>query len=446
MQEFSVKFSALNTGKADLDRIAAALSSYSGQVSSVKGKMNYQLKSKAGIERSLAAVSTNLSGLASKLGTFGEKLSETCKRYEETENQLLSVTSNNTPQDQKSSDSGNGDDAVDASSLIERLYEQFKGVFKGIDKIFDDRDSAVAAALISYIKSLYSLISGENENPTDIWSDWFKLFDESTGLENGLYKYFEKGMNPFDAEGFNKKFGPMMMYLSVIGDLFGFVGDGLDLKSVYDDPNSSVYDVRSKLIKLWGSGFKTIGNTYIATEFGKKSIRLVTEKGASKLPKLKFAVSPEMASKAKKGATYLAIADVAVSTIAGGYEKYGECIQDGEIDGADVGSIGTRAACDGISSVVSGLSFGVVKVDGEQFANNLEDRVDAFVQEGGSLQEYIGDKSNPVVLRFLAAEGVAAEIIAREAADGVKNATKKVVDGSKEVASWLKSKWNAIVH
>lgn len=447
-QEFSVNTASFNTGKNDFDRIAATLSSYSSQVALIKSRMNYNLKSKSGIDRSLSAVSTNLSGCSSSLSLLGQKLSEAARRYEATETRLCPTGANSSKKNIAITlDDESG--APDANSLIEKLFKQFQGIFKGIDKFSNDRDAAVASTLISYVTSLFNLITGDNDNPTETWGNWFNLVDKSAALEKGIYNYLEKGMKPIEAARFYAKHADKIQYISILGDLFGFAGDGMSLKSVFDDPESNVYKVRSELMKFWGSGLKVIGNTYIATEFGKKTLRYVTPEGINQIlatRKLEFGASSAMKAKAKRAGAYIAVGDVVVSSLAGGYEKYGECIQDGEIDGRDVGSIGTRSACDGLSSVASGLTFGLVNIDGEQWANNLEGRCDTFVQNGGTLVDYIADKDNPVVLRFLASECAAAKIIAEEAASGLKTGAEKMAEGAKSAASWIRNKWNSFAY
>ena len=447
-QEFSANGASLNFGKGDFDRIAATLNSYSSQVVTIKSRMNYNLKSKSGIDKALSAVSTNLSGCSSKLSALGQKLSEASRCYEAVENRLCSAGVNSGKNNTAAASDDGGEDP-DANSLIKKLFKQFQGIFKGIDKFSDDRDAEISSTLISYITSIFSLITGDKDNPTETWGNWFNLVDKSAALEKGIYNYFEKGMKPIEASRFYAKYADKIQYISILGDLFGFAEDGMGLKSAFDDPESSVYKVRSELMKFWGSGLKVIGNTYIVTEFGKKTLRYVTPEGINQIlatGKLEFGASKAMKAKAKRAGAYIAVGDVVISTFAGGYEKYGECIRDGKIDGGDVGSIGTRAACDGLSSVANGLTFGLVDIDGEQWANNLEGRCDGFVQNGGTLVDYIADKNNPAVLRFLASECAAAKIIADEAANGLKTGAEKVVEGTKSAASWIRNKWNSFAY
>lgn len=438
MQEFSVKENNLNGAKNRLDRISAELRRYSSQVSSVKNAMSYQLKSKSGIDRALNAAATNLSGCSSKASAMGDKLSYARQHYSATENDLCNVTYQNSiskPGSGSSNESG-GDSSSNVTDYIKDVYDLLAKLLKGVGKLTGDKDLGFVSPLVSYLSSLFGFCAGEHKNSAAVWSSWLKLASKSATLETKLFDYLLDGISGLSKKGqFDAKWGNTMTGISILGNLFGFAGSGADFLSTYNDPNSDKYDIVSSYLKFFGSGVKTIGKTYIATEYGKKGLQFIVDK--SGMYSVKYTVSEASKISAKNGNTYIAIGEAAISSIAGGYDQYGICIQDGVIDAGDVGAIGARGACDGISSLISSGTFGIVDIDGEQMYINLDNRVDNYIQNNGTFTAYIADESHPVVLRFLASECVAVKIVADEAVSGVKTVVNTIDNGIECVSAWF---------
>lgn len=142
--------------------------------------------------------------------------------------------------------------------------------------------------------------------------------------------------------------------------------------------------------------------------------------------KLQYTTDSAITSNIKKAYTWLQIGNVLFSSISGGVKKFGQVKEDGTFDWSDVGSVGTAASCHGLNAVVQGLTFGIVEFDADAMTNNLESRVDSFLQSDSALADYIKDEDNFIVWRYGASVGVGAKILGEEVWD-----TAKYVGGNK---------------
>ena len=328
---------------------------------------------------------------------------------------------------------------IDTTKITKEVFDVFANFFDGVGDVSDDADLKFASPLIEYFSTLYGFSTTKYESGADATAGWLSLFDKSASLENALYKYFEKTLDPYQASKLYDKFGNGAAGLSIIGSIANFAKEGIESFQIFTDPNSKWYDKTGQLVDFWGSGVKTIGKTYIATDCSSKVLQFVSKPGnqilATELPELKFTSTKAAAQKLAKAQTYLALGDVAFSSISGGIKKYGQCMEDGEFTWKDAGSVGVSFSCDGLSAVGRGLTFGLVDIDGEAMAQNLEAKADEFVHGDSWAASYIRNEDNNVVLRFGVSVGSGAYLLGKEAVEGVTN-------GAKAVGGWVSNAWN----
>lgn len=254
MQEFAVKSASLNNAKHDLDRIAVSLNRYASQVSSVKSRMSYQIKSKSGIDRTLSAVTTNLSGCSSKMQVMSEKLSYAREHYSSTEVELCGVAGvkigsaskkGNVSKTDKNNDSQNG------------IGDFFSGIGKAVRKKASDIKKKVTGAVDSTVTFLY-------DNKDKIIS-YGKAVVKGVG---GITK-IAIGLGSIFASGGLSTPAAVLTCVSGINDL---INAGYDIGATYNedyDKVGSFNAMKDGLSWLGGEAGKAFGNEELGSNIGK---------------------------------------------------------------------------------------------------------------------------------------------------------------------------------
>lgn len=339
------------------------------------------------------------------------------------------------------SNNDNNTNKADTTKITKKVFDIIGNFFDGVGELSDDADLSFASPLIEYFSELYGFTTSQYNSSGDAAAGWLSLFDKSGKVETGLYNYFLENLDPYQASKLYDKFGNKMTGLSVIGSMAGFIGNGIESYEIFTDPNAKWYDKTGQLIDFWGSGAKAIGNTYIATDCSSKVLQFVSKPGnqilATESPKLTFSASSAAKKKLAKASTYVALADVGFSFVSGGVKKYGECMEDGEFSWKDAGSVGMASSCDGLAAVGRGLTFGLVDIDGQAMAQNLENKANDFIRGDSWAANYIRNEDNNDILRFGVSVGSGAYLLGKEAYEGLKS-------GAQTVGGWISSGWDAM--
>ena len=146
-------------------------------------------------------------------------------------------------------------------------------------------------------------------------------------------------------------------------------------------------------------------------------------------PTLKYTTPTAAATKVKNVNAAVTIIGATVSGTAAAVKQYGEVTADGTFDMGDVGSVGLNFGLSGLDSMASSLTFGIVDIDAEKVADDLEADAAKFVNGDSWAAGYLRDQDKPVCLRFGVALGSSAYILGENLVTGI-------ADGVSSIASW----------
>lgn len=352
----------------------------------------------------------------------------------------LSVLMNNFFGEQ-SNDIFTGNDIKTGLSFISKIN-------KVIGKYGENSKVGLSSSVLSYLSTLVGITNSNSSSGLDITSDILSLFKSSIKVEDGIYKYYEKTLHPYEMSKLDAKFGKTMIGLSIISDIAGMADSAIDTYKVYVDPESSAYDKAAESIKAIDPFLNLGKDVYIASQASKKTLQFVNSAaGSSKAvnqilateQKLKFTTSPAVAQTIKNVGAGFTIGSAAISGISSGVKQYGEVTADGEFDMGDAGSVGTNFAISGLDSMANSLTFGLVDIDAEKVSDDLESDAVEFAKDDNWAANYIRNEDNNVVLRFGVSIGAGAYILGENIVEGV-------ADGAKAVGSWVSTGWNKITN
>ncbi len=449
MSNFSVKTSVNGQAQA-LVSVASALAACGSEVRSAQNALLLRNTCPYQISGALNAAQASLNSLSCKSRNLANGLTNAVNAYTAVERELvgssglLSVISSETLKNASIIMGPGGASTGNPLDFLKKALENSKyagSVVKSLDKLLDDVPAFSLAPLLGYIGEATKGFGGKYTNGTEATTGLLGLLKKSTEVETGLFKFYEKYLHPYEALKLDRKFGGLMGALGVAGKATDTVKELINLYNVYGDANSSGFDRTAQFITTIGSGFDTAGKAYVAVLGTDKILTFVSKKGnqilAMDLGKLKYTLSDAAKSKIDKANTWIGLIDVGVSTLSGGVKRYGQIAADGVVDMGDVGSVGVYSSCKGLSTVISTGTFGLVDIDGEQWAGNLENRADEWITRENAVTSYLRNTDNPAILRFLAAEAGAVQIIAEEAADAAVNVFTGAKNGIKACADWL---------
>lgn len=452
MSNFSVQKS-VNGQAQTLVSISSALSACGNEIRSAQTSLLRRNSCTYQITGALNAAQANLNSLSCKSRNLANGLTNALNAYTAVERELtgslggwpfFAVKPESIKQESSIPDS---DGAFTGNPLdfLKKALEKSKyagSIVKSLDKLVDNVPSfSFLAPLLGYIGEATKAFSNKYTNGTEATIGLLGLLKKSTDVETGLFKFYEKYLHPYEALKLDQKFGGVMGALGVAGKATDSIKELINLYTVCGDANSSGYDKTAQFITTIGSGFDTAGKTYVTILGADKVLTFVSKKGnqilATDLGKLKYTLSDAAKSKIDNANMWIGLIDVGVSTLSGGVKRYGQVAADGVVDMGDVGSIGVYSSCKGLSTVISTGTFGLVDINGEQMAGNLESRADEWLTRENALTNYLHDTNNPTVLRFLAAEAGAVQILAEETADAATKVFNGAKSGIQACANWL---------
>lgn len=343
----------------------------------------------------------------------------------------------------------------DDNSIVKDGLTFLSGLNKSIGKYGNQEGVTLSSSILSYLGALYSFADSSHEFDINATSNMLSLFKSSVGVEEGIYKYYEKKLHPYEVLKLDARFGKTMTGISILSSVAGTANTSIETYKVFSDPNSTVYDKAAQSTEMLGAGFDLGGKVYITQHASTKTLQVINSaSGSSKAinqilankQELKFTTSSAATSSISKVNTVLAVGGVATSTISGAIKQYGKVTEDGKFDMGDAGSVGVYASLGGLDKVCSGLTFGLVSFDGEKVAADLENEVDDFVKGNSWAAQYIRDENNDVLSRFGVSVGSGIYLLGKEVASGVANGVKAVADAGKTVGSWISTGWNAMTN
>lgn len=332
-------------------------------------------------------------------------------------------------------------DPPDLGDKMKEYLNFGSSLLNGVKKLNDDDDAAFISQIFNYFGTLSGAVLSKQKSTKSAITDYLSLTESSGKAWSGMYNWLEKRANPYDAAKLSEKFGSASRGVSIIGGLTGLVKDGIDACDVFSDPESTAYDKASGILDSIGSAGEVGGKAYITSLSKSKSLQFVNSSKARNQiladMKLKFTNSEAVTKTISKVNTGLTIGKTAVSTVSSSLKRLGEVKADGRIDGRDIGSIGVYGSLSGLDSMINSVTGGIIDMDSERVAADLESDVDAFLQRDNWAANYINDHNNPGVFRFGVSMGAGAYVLGENIVEGV-------VSGAKSVGSWISDGYNAV--
>lgn len=325
----------------------------------------------------------------------------------------------------------------DASKLLEII----SGVIENINTRTGDHSGVgLGSELLGYFAALFGVIDCKGKPASDVVSNYLSLFEKSSGAWIALEKLLVETTYPVtDALKLHERFGNVTVGVGAAKYIAAFIRGGINGYHVFVDENSSGYDKTAMGMELFGDGLVMGGSIARAALESQKGIQWVTADGKILNQILavdqKVTVSNAVSSKITNIMSWVAIGDVVLNTGAGGLRRYEEVMEDGEFDMGDAGSIGVHGAMNGLDTTVNHLTLGLVDIDGEGFADELEESVDEFVKSDHWAAEVLRDQDTNIVIRGGVALGASVNILVSETVESVG-------EGFEAVGNWFSSKWN----
>ena len=314
-------------------------------------------------------------------------------------------------------------------------------------------DLGLTSSSMSYIASLYTFYTGEYDDASDIITGGLKLTKGSTSMWEGIYKYYENSLKDLDAACFGKKYQSKVGIVSFIGSFCRFTADTIDTFKTLVNEDSEWYEKISTLLKNTLSG-SDVAKSVVNLKWGQKVLTRDVH------AKYQWGVASKNVAKVDKATTIISVLDVIVDTGVGAVDKYGEVSADGVVDVGDFGEIGVSGSVRGLTSVVSGLTFGVSDALGlsdkaEEISDKIIDFADTkgvdfvrthnyssqYVKNNQFLMDYANNEKNNIIFRIgasaIGGAGMIEAIVVDGVADGCSWIGNKISDGWKAVRSWL---------
>ena len=325
-----------------------------------------------------------------------------------------------------------------------RLLEILSGTIDNINaRAGDNAGVGLGKDVLGYLASLLMCVDSKGKPAEDVFCNILSLFENSAGVWIGMEKLLVEKVISVAEKGLqlHERFGKAVVGLGAAKYISAFIRGSINSYHVFVDENSSGYDKTAAGMELGGDALVMGGSIYAAGLGAQKGIQYVAGNGKIRNQILavdkKVTVSNAVSSKISKVMSWVAIGDVALNFGAGGTRRYEEVTQDGDFDWGDAGSVGIHGAMGGLDTVANHLTLGLVDIDGEGFADELEESVDEFVRSDNWAAKVVRDEDTNFLIRGGVAFGAGAYIFVSETAESVG-------EGFNAAADWISSAWNGL--
>lgn len=455
-----INASAVIEATSQINSAKASVSSAKSALTQTKNGIDGKIQSRSNIGGRLSAVQQQLSGIDTQIDNIRSVVQSGANLYRSTDERVETMK-----QQMKASlavpsaavHMGKWAASFKTEAHASPIIEQKEGsveetkkkgsldilasLTKGIGKYGQNEHVSLASSFLGYAGALTSVMTGAHETKTDVTTGVLTLMKSSSDLETGIYKYYEKTLDPYEASKLGTKFGPTMTGLSLFSSGLGVAIEQQKTKAVFQDPNSSPFNKAAQTLNLISASTGFGGALYTAVKVSPKTLQFVNSAGKTSNATnqilateqtLKYELSPAAKKTVSNVATVGVVVDVVAKTAAPALNRWEQVSQDGNITVGDACSVVIHGCMGGLNGVVNGLSYGVVGFDGSKAATDLEADLDTFIRGDSWAAGYIRDQSEPVVPRFVVSVGAGAYILGENIGEGI-------VAGGKAVGSWIDS-------
>lgn len=337
---------------------------------------------------------------------------------------------------------GNKDDiSISGNSFLKEIAS----ILEGAGEIGENKELKLSSSVTKYIAEVLKVL--ESDKPVsgvDVTSSILSLFKSFASTEVGVYNFWEKKLDPFNAFRFSEKFGNSMMSLKTLGNGAGVLKEGIEFFKNLQNTDNSNFEKAAQGIDFSGTLAEMVGNIYLTSLSNTKSLRVVIDQAGkrnqilvTKGPEIKYATSTNVAKKMKNVGAGITIGKSIVSTISAGVRRADDVQKDGEVTMKDVGSVGIYASVSGLSELVSGVTFDIIDFNAEEVSEELETGVGEFLKSNDWKAKYLKDQSNPWIVRAALSGVAAAEMVVDKADQIVWDTAIGIIDNTVKGAIYV---------
>lgn len=436
----------LNTAKSEI-------SSAKNSVAKLQAKIDYKIRCKNNIDNRINGIYRNLSTLENQLSGIRTTVEKCATDYQNTDNKIrlkaakvkdFYVPESSSKKTYRSKSEKNKFlDAFEAIAVPSNSKLKInQSVSKILSKIFDldkiknnylSGSFGLNSSIFSYLAGLYTFSTTKYTSTNDIIIGGLKLAKDSGKMWNGIYKFYDKTLTPWQAAKLGKRFQKSAGIVSLVGGICGFSAETVNSFKTYLDKNVSGSDKLSQLFKNASAG-TDVAKSVVNLKYGQKVLtRNVTAK-------YQWGVAAKNASKLKNASAIVSVAGVVFDSGKAGAARYGQVTKDGTFDMGDIGEVGISSAVSGLISVVDKGTLGLANAVGlseksEEITNGIINFADTkgveyatshrhsaeYVNNTRAYYDFANDESNNIVLRVGTSAGLGVGMLGSMALDGIES-------------------------
>lgn len=338
------------------------------------------------------------------------------------------------------------------NSFIDKILKCDAAVAKMLSKLIKNNEISgkigLSGSALSYLSGLYTFYTQKSSKPSEMIASSLKFTKASGSAWSGLYNFYDKKLNAYQAGKLGKKFQKPAKTVSLIGSVCGFSAETIKSYNVFMDENTDVSTRITQLGKNLDSGID-VGKSAVAYKWGQKEL-------TRGFGKYNWGLSAKNSAKLSKANTTLSLASVGINFVSGGASRYYKVTADGTFDMGDMGETGVSACVHGLTSVINQGTFGLSDALGlSDSADKITDGIvnfteneltdyavshpvsSGYIKMASGLVDYSNDENNNIFLRTGAAAIGGTGMVFSMAADCV-------VDGAKYIGNSVSNFWNSI--
>ena len=364
--EFEVKPEKLFVIASEERDVQNSLRILDARLEDCKNNLQKCLSSSASpsIIRAIEGVGSKIGNVARKMGVMGERLDEVSELYQKTEGE---IAGRKIAEEHVSETVGKLQIKKSDFVLKRTVEPSFLRLF-GLDGNPGENDLDMADWISKVInklneRSVLGLMGVSLAYGSDLWNllykTWkgdvgagvaFDLAEDGGKLWGGMYKLLDKnlmkrlGMKNGSVLG--KEFGNTVGYVGLAASFAGFLNQ-------YVDTLGGKYQSWQEQVGAWldtgGKGVGVVKNAHY--------VQNMTEGIVSK------------GAKSKGG--WFTLGETVLNTCGQAFSSYGKYNADGKITVAEAAQIGTEFSTKGLTTLISGVTFGIVDIDADYASQTM---------------------------------------------------------------------------
>ncbi|MCD7716106.1 MAG: hypothetical protein LUI39_06615 [Lachnospiraceae bacterium] len=378
MSSIKVNTAKMQSGQSSLLKYQIKVSQIESEVGNIRTSLNFSLKNRSRIVSSLSSVETALERSRKGFMSLESALADTIAEYQETEEKVKDcsgrLTKSGITEAVVTVASDNSDESTE--KLSDYLLPLIKAILKDLEKFGGITGAGFAGSLVSYLQDLKEFLTGDMQGLSGS-ADLCDLAETSSKLWNALYKLLKSS----DSTGVvENAWGTAAAEVGLGGSLIAVIGGIVDMVESVTSDDTTTGEKISSVIDAISESVGVEKSIYELQNVGTKSSGIYSETGV--------------------WATFATTIFSSISQLVKSVDNYSS---DGSWDWGDTGATGVEVAISGLSTIISGLTFGIISPETfgtsteeisegiENWANDVGTSLGNFLNDlGAKAGKYIG--------------------------------------------------------